>query len=264
MLAMHFGDLPALDQWAEDAAAILKDLDLPKTRNYSIEVGFFRPVVRLLIELSRPAAAHAVLEAMGIVWSDAGFALYDTAFDAFSQALPGYVKGPDAVFQRLLMYLASPQTAALDAEVSAWMPAPAALAQHERDQAWCQHGWPHMGILRSATLAFLRLGRDDDAKEAARILVSPEHFCILPSDLAHGHSVLGQLAAKRGDAEEAGGHFGRAMEAAKASRYPLVEVLTARDWALAVGAGAAAGADAAIDAACAKMGKTRAQLASVL
>jgi hypothetical protein len=46
--------------------------------------------------------------------------------------------------------------------------------------------------------------------------------------------VLGQVAAKRGDLEEAGGHFGRAMEAAKTSRSPLVEVLTARDWARSV------------------------------
>jgi hypothetical protein len=137
------------------------------------------------------------------------------------------------------------------------------MAEHEREQAWCQH-FPLAGILRLATTAFLRLGRDDDAKEAARILVSPEHHCILPIDLAHGHSVLGQVAAKRGDLEEAGGHFGRATEAAKASRLPLVEVLTVQEWARSVGSSVATAADAAIDAACAKMGKSREQLASVL
>jgi hypothetical protein len=120
------------------------------------------------------------------------------------------------------------------------------------------------GILCLAAAAFLRLGQDDDAEEAARILVSPKHHCTLPIDLAHGHNVLGQVAAKRDDLEAAGAHFGRAIEAAEASRFPLVEVLTARDWARAVGASAVAAADVAIDAACVKMGKSREQLASVL
>ena len=266
LLPLCFGDLPALDQWAEDVVVVYKDLDLPATRKYTEEGGaiiFSRPAFALLIELNRPAAACALFEAMGIVWSDTGFVLYDLAFQASSGVFPGSVKDADVVLQKLLMYLASPQSAALDAEVNAWIPAPAALAQHEREHGWCQH-FAFSGILRPAAAAFLRLGRDDDAKEAARILVSPEHHCIMPIDLARGHGVLGQVAAKRGDMEEAGGHLGRAMEAAKASKYPLMEVLTARDWKLAVGASAAAAADAAIDAACAKMGKSREQLASLL
>jgi hypothetical protein len=132
----------------------------------------------------------------------------------------------------------------LDAEVSAWIPTPAAIAQHELD-----HAVTHlflMGVLGLAASAFLRLGRD--AAESARILVSPEHGYFLPSDLAHGHGVLGQVAAKRGDAEAADGHFGRALQAAAASRFPLWEVIAARDWKRAVPASGAA-ADAAIDAA---------------
>jgi hypothetical protein len=35
--------------------------------------------------------------------------------------------------------------------------------------------------------------------------------------------VLGQVAAKRGDAEAADGHFGRALEATTASQLPLWE-----------------------------------------
>jgi hypothetical protein len=118
-------------------------------------------------------------------------------------------------------------------------------------------------MLGLAASAFLRLGRDDDAAEAARILVSPEHGCIRRSDLAHGHGVLGQVAAKRGDAEAACGHFSSALEAAAASRFSLLEVIVARDWKRAVPASGAA-ADAAVDAACVKMGKSREQLASVL
>jgi hypothetical protein len=103
---------------------------------------------------------------------------------------------------------------------------------------------------------------DTDADEAARprILVSPEHHCVQQID----HGVLGQLAAKRGDLKEADGHFGRALGAATASRLPLLEVVAARDWHLAVGGGAAIAANAAIDAACVKMGKSREQLAPVL
>jgi hypothetical protein len=200
---------------------------------------------------------------MGFTWSDTGFALYDSFFAALSQMFPGHVQGTDAAFHRLVLYLASPQTAALDAEVSAWIPVPAALAQLERDQFWSQQ-WGLMGLLDVAAAAFLQLGRDDDAAEVARILVSPEHHCVQHRDRARAHSVLGQVAAKRGDVEEAGGHFCRALQAAAASRFPLVEVLAARDWKRAVGASAAAAADAAIDAACVKMGKSRGQLASVL
>ena len=61
------------------------------------------------------------------------------------------------------------------------------------------------------------------------------------------------------DLDEANGHFGRALEAAAASRCPLLEVVAARDWQRAVSA-STADADAAIDAACAKVGKTREQL----
>ena len=75
--------------------------------------------------------------------------------------------------------------------------------------------------------------------------------------------MLGQVAAKRGQLEEASGHFGRALEEAAASRLPMLELLAARDWKRAVG-GSGEAAEAVIDAACAKMGKSRAQLARVL
>jgi hypothetical protein len=264
ILALCFGNVPALYQWAEDATIAYKDLDLPKTRNYFADgggsvVGFSRPVICLLIELDRPAAAFALLEALGFDWSDAGYALYETAFEGMSQTLPGFVGDADAVFQKLLVYLASPQSDALDAEVGAWIPVPSVLAQHEREHAWCQHYLLH-GILVLAGAVFLRLGRAGEAEEAARILVSPEHHCVQHHDFARGHGMLGQVAAERGDAEAADGHFGRASEAAAASCFPLLEVLTARDWKRAVPASGAV-ADAVIDAACAKMGKSHSELA---
>ena len=63
--------------------------------------------------------------------------------------------------------------------------------------------------------------------------------------------------------EEAGGHFKRALNEATASRLPMLELLAARDWKRAVDESSDV-ADAVIDAACAKMGKSRAQLATVL
>jgi hypothetical protein len=259
---MYFARVPAVVQWAEDATAHYKELDLPRTRDFLgnfAEVMYGRSSVQLLANLGRPAEAYAVLEAMGFVWSDEGFALYDLWFAAASASLPGgFDQAADAVFQRLLVYLVSPQSSALDAEVGAWIPAPAAIAQHERDQPITCLCLMHM--LGLAASVFLRLGRDNDAAEAARILVSPQHGCVLPSDLVHGHRVLGQVAAKRGDVEAAGGHFGRALAAAAASRLPLWEVIVARDWKRAVPeSGVAAGA--VIDAACTKMGKSRAQVA---
>ena len=81
--------------------------------------------------------------------------------------------------------------------------------------------------------------------------------------LVECHGMLGQVAAKRGQLEEASGHFGRALEEAKASRLPMLELLTARDWKQAVASSSDA-AEAVIDVACAKMGKSRSDLHVVL
>ena len=264
ILALFFGRVPSLVQWAEGAVVHYKELDLPQTRDFvadAFDIMYARLSCQLLVNLGRPAEAYAVLEAMGFGWSEDGFALYDLWFAAASGTFPGFDKDADAVWQRLLLYSASPQSAALNSEVSAWIPSPAAIAQHEHKQTVTHCLF--MGMLGLAASAFLQLGRDDDAAEAARILVSPEHQCIEQSDLTLGHGVLGQVAAKRGDAEAADGHFGRALEAAAASRFPLWEVIVARDWKQAV-AGSGGAAEAAIDAACAKMGKSRAELAIVL
>jgi hypothetical protein len=259
ILAMYFGRVPALVQFAEDATAHYRDVC--RTREYlgcCIEILHSRTCLTVLVHLGRPAEAYAVLEAMGFGWSDEGFALFDLWFVALSASVPGWTKDGQTSHHRLLLYSASPQSAALDAEVGAWIPAPEVIAQHERDQPMTCCCF--MGMLGLAASAFLRLGRDDDAAEAARILVSPEHGCVLPDDLVHGHRVLGQVAAKRGDVEAAGGHFGRALEAAAASRLPLWEVIVARGWKRAVPESGVA-ADAVIDAACVKMGKSRSQLA---
>lgn len=81
------------------------------------------------------------------------------------------------------------------------------------------------------------------------------------------YQVLGQVAAKRGNLDEADGHFAKAMEYAKLSRMPMFEVLVARDWKkhLLEPNGLECGTvEAIIDEACAKMKKSREDISSVL
>ena len=115
--------------------------------------------------------------------------------------------------------------------------------------------------------AFLKLGRDDDAYELSRIAVSPEQKTEKHTTLVPCHSILGIVAARRGDLEEADGHFANALEVAKLSRLPMLEVMAARDWKrhlLEPKGRDVSGAEAVIDAACLKMKKTREQVAPVL
>ena len=60
--------------------------------------------------------------------------------------------------------------------------------------------------------------------------MAPEQNTNQETALVGCHSILGQVAAKRGDLDEADGHFANAIEEAKLSRLPMLEVLAARDW----------------------------------
>ena len=115
--------------------------------------------------------------------------------------------------------------------------------------------------------AFLKLGREDDAYEVSRIAVSPEQKTEKKTTLVSCHSILGQVAAKRGELEEAETHFANALVEARLSRLPMLELLAARDWKkhlLAPNERNCDRAEAVIDGACAKMRKSREQLSSIL
>jgi hypothetical protein len=222
-------------------------------------------VCRLLVQLGLQAPARTVLAAMGFEWSEDGLTLVGLVVEASASVMPNVDTEGWCMLVKLIIFLASQQTAALDAEVGAWIPAPVALAEYERERGYFMSWGSSMNLLSLAARAFIRLGRDADAEEAARIAVSPAHGTRRKYDLVECHTVLGEVAARRGEMEEANGHFARALAEARASRLPMLELLAARDWKRAVGAGGgAAGAEAVIDGACAAMGKSRAQLAGVL
>ena len=166
---------------------------------------------------------------------------------------------------RLLAFLASPAGAMGEAEVDAWMPSPRELADMERRYMMYLRFGGVYDFTSFSARAFLKLGRDDDAYELSKITVSPEQQTEKKTTLVACHSILGQVATKRGNLEEADGHFTKALEEARLSRLPMVEVLAARDWKKYALAGRDCSVpEATIDAACAKMKKTREQLASVL
>ena len=116
-------------------------------------------------------------------------------------------------------------------------------------------------------LAYQKLGRDDDACELARLAVAPEQKTLKKTTLVTCHSILGQIAAKRGEMDDADVHFAKAVEEAKLSRLPMMELIAARDWkkhGLELAGRDCSGAEAVIDGACGKMKKTRDQLARML
>ena len=132
------------------------------------------------------------------------------------------------------------------------MPSPTILAQYEREsfdlREWGYH------LLGLGARAFRKLGRDDEAYETATIAVSPEQQTAKKTTLVDCYSILGQIAAARGNLDEAEAHFASAMENAKLSRLPMLEP-NERD---------CSAVEAAIDGACAKMKKTRERMGAVL
>ena len=170
----------------------------------------------------------------------------------------------DGACWRLLIFLSSPPGGIDEEEFNAWIPSPAALAGMETGYRRT------MGIMDTTSfgaLALLRLGRTDDAVELARLILEPGQKTVRKTTTLLCHTVLGQVAAGRGQTEEADSHFSRALEEASLSRLPMLELLAARDWkryALEPQGRDSSEAEAVIDGACLKMKKTRTQLEPVL
>jgi hypothetical protein len=268
--ALYFGHLEGLDVWYDVCMKQWERNDLPTTKNYVPLVmdvwdgNMFGCFTLLMID--RFAEAEAWLNAIGFTWTKEGFESMDSMFQSASQAMPGVQVENEIVFTRLMVFLASSKGSIDEEQFTDWMPSPQSLADMERNYIFHRR----MGINDVTSLGarvFLKLGRDDDAYELARIAVSPEQKTEKKTTLVTSYSILGQIAAKRGQADEADGHFAKALEEAKLLKLPMLEVMVARDWKkylLGPNELDSNAAEAIIDAACTKMKKTREQLASVL
>ena len=96
----------------------------------------------------------------------------------------------------------------------------------------------------------------------ARIKRALVRLCVCAQAIiADCQCVLGRVLARRGDHTGAAAAFRAAVETARVARMPLLELIAGRELQ-----GHVPGADggAIIDAACARMGKERAQFARLL
>ena len=270
ILALWHGNLDALSVWYDKVLAAYEEIDLLTSAKYKEEVHEVHVLLQtnlpLLLYLGEHEKAARIWSAVGFTGDEAGFDRFDQWFSDLNAFIPVLKRDLYMAWNRLAIFLSSPKGSIDAAEFNAWMPSPQELAEMERSNNWFFISFFH-DLTSFGAKAFLKLGRDDDAYEVSRIAVSPEHATERRTTLVSCHSILGQIAAKRGDLDEAESHFANAVNEANLSRVPMVEVVAARDWKRHLlepnGRGCEA-AEAMIDAACARMKKTREQVASVL
>jgi hypothetical protein len=273
-LGLSFGNLDAMDMTFEKILVGWQQLDLPKSKQYggstALELfNYFMGNLPTFIWLERRAAGKAFLEAAGFSgWNKDSFDGMSSFAEHVTVSFPGVQKDPEVTFMRLALFLCDDEGTIQADEVNAWILAPSALAEINANYVWLKRGGLYDTVSFGA-MAYLKLGRDDDAYELCKIAVSPEQKTEKGSSLSRCYSILGRIAAKRGCLDEAAGHFANALKEAQAkcTMMPMFEVLAARDWKkflLEPNERDPSAADAAIDAACAKMKKTREQLSSVL
>ena len=269
-LALYYGNLAALDTWYGKVLAAFEEIDWTLSRKcdfWGVEAwSAYWTAIPLFIMLGQNQQACALLKATGHAWNKDGEKHLDHVVTATRNIFPTLKRDYELIFVRLLLFLSSPDGAIDEAEVNTWIPSPDVLAEIERDYAYFRF-FTISDVTSFGALAFLRLGRDSDAYELSRITVSPEQKTMKKTTLIQCHSILGQIAVKRGDLHEADSHFANAIEEARLSRLPMLEVLAARDWKdhlLGPKDRECQAAEVIIDSACVKMKKTREQVASVL
>ncbi len=257
-LAFQFGNVEVLNIWMEKMLTVLRKIDLPNSRS-NVWARFIDVTIHTYMVLGRFADARVLLTAAKFSWDSTGFesiAKYAKACKRWLQSThePAYY-----CFCRLLMFIV--YDSADEDEVNEWIPTPAEMAELETKDAWMKV-LNINDLVSTGVQAYLKLGREEDAYELAKIGVSPKHKTTKKFTIVRCYSFLGQIAARRGHTEEANRHFAAALKAAQTSCYPLLAVLVGRDWKQCALSEPAV--DVAIDAACAKMRKTREQLASLL
>ena len=270
--AYYFGSSAFVELWFQKAVAAYKEFDLLMYRNEAMEIWGSIGTAATLYVCGLGNIASLVT-AIGFSWDKKGLEHVDMYATTLSIAKFGHHSGEDLTFRcestkgRLLIILSS-LAGAVDkkADMAAWMPSPQEIAhlEHTYKTDWVCSGF---SFVATGALAFLKLGRDDDAWELARIGVSPEQKTERKFTFVVSHCILGRAALNRENVEEAERHFASALEEAKLSRLPMLEVVVAREWKrglLVPQQRDCAAAEAVIDAACATMKKTRGQIARVL
>ena len=265
-VVLEIGNLSASDVWARKTTSAFHEINFASTRSYSAWAFELFPVwiaLPVFIMIDRPSVVADITEAAGLEWDDIGFELYFPAVKAKVIALD---YNSYKAHLKMMLIVCDTEDKIDPAEANAFMPTPATLAQYEREGfLFREFGAYH--LLGLGARAFLKLGRDDDAYETARIAVSPEQQTRKKTTLVDCHSILGQIAAKRGNLDEAESHFANAMKEAKLSRLPMLEVLVARNMKkhlLEPNGRDCSAAEEGIDSACRKMNKTREEVAWVL
>ena len=271
-LLLLFGNFDAVERWQEKSLVALNDMDFTRSEDCkaeSLEAFYSLMVSCNLAMLNRRASARLFLEAFGLTPDQKGFER-SHQFLELLQAKISMMNFPGwwGLSVRSLLVL-SDTAGTLDRDATdKWFPSPREICDIERTyQAIRLYGFGFFDLTSCCSRAFLQLGREDDAYELSTIAVSPQQKTFKKTTLVSCYSVLGQVAAKRGDLDEAEGHFANALKEAKLSRFPMLELIAARDWRkhLLEPKGRDCGAaDAAIDGACAAMKKTREQLGVVL
>ena len=269
-LVLLYGNVTTgLSLYVEKVIAVYAALDLPNSKLYgdwAMEVWntvYEGAAVQLMT--GHREGAHEVMKSLGFTWSKDGLECVDSYVTGAKTMVAAADEDIERMFVKLIIFLAAPD-GEIDREVfNDWIPSPEELAT--ADKYFFMRCFGIVGTAPFGALAFLKLGRDDDAYEVARIAVSPEQQTEKTTTFVMCYQVLGKVAAKRGEVEEADGHYAKAMEYAKKSLMPLLEVLTARDWkkdVLEPNGRDCGTVEATIDEACAKMKKSREDIASVL
>ena len=275
-LALYCGNLEALNAWNQKVVTAYSEMTdvFRSTKDYSV---YFIEVYHALVALSAPLNillgqtknAWSLINSCGIAWDEDGFECIEKLMLAlrmlWAKAAPAAIENiPPSLL--IYMILSAPDGTIDAADALARLPSPTEIARQELlDPLARLYG---LGAMTSyGARAFLKLGRDDDAFELARIAVSPEQKTVKRTTLVSCFSTLGEISAKRGKLDEASGYFSQALEEAKVSRLPMLEVLAARDWKrhlLEPNGRDCSAAETVIDEACAKMGKTPAKILPAL
>lgn len=273
-LVLWYGNLEGVKMWHQKAIAAWREVDLRTSRKYTDEIHdvhiFAQSGLALLVMLDENAKAADLLHSIGFTWDKEGFENFELWFTGLNTQVPSIPHDAwhdvNKALIRIYTFLSFPNGIIDESEVNEWIPSPQELAQMEREFRMIQTMHIY-DVVSSGAKAFLKLGRHDDAYALSKIAVSPEQKTLKKTTLVPCHSILGQVAAKRGDLEEAEGHFANALNEAKLSRLPMLELIAARDWKrhlLEPHGRDTSAVESTIDGACVRMEKTREQLGSVL